>query len=73
MQLSMEKIKILQARRQMTQKEVSEVSGISRTTLHRAMCGYECNPVIAGKIAQALEVDITEILEEISAKKEQSR
>ena len=63
MRLSKDKIKILQARRQMRQGEVADAAGISRATLSYVMNGKECHPVMAGKIAKALEVDVTEILE----------
>ena len=43
-------------------KRLAELSGISRATLSYINCGKTCGPDIAGKLAAALGVDVTEIL-----------
>ena len=52
------------ARRDMTQKRLSELSGVSRTTLNCIKNGKSCSDKVGHKIAQALGVDVTEILKE---------
>ena len=52
------------AKRDMTQKRLSEVSGVSRATINYVKGGKSCTDKVGCKIAMALDVDVTEILED---------
>lgn len=43
--------------------ELAERSGVSRATLSYIKNGKTCKPDVAGKIAEALEVDVGEIFD----------
>ncbi len=62
MKLDRQKYMIARARACMGQKDL-EAAGISKGTLCRAMSGKGLKPETAGKIAKALGVDVTEIIE----------
>lgn len=51
------------ARQDMTQKRLSELSGVSRATINYIRAGKSCTDAVGQKIVQALNVDITEILQ----------
>lgn len=51
-------------KRDMTQKRLSELSGVSRATLNYVKNGKRCSDEVGRKIAKALGVDVTEILED---------
>lgn len=51
------------ARQDMTQKRLSELSGISRMTVSGIQCGRSCSNKTAIKIADALKVPIETLLE----------
>ena len=62
MEIDVRKIKIIMARRKMSNKALAERMGISQQNIgvwFRKKTGL---PETAGKIAEALEVDVTEIL-----------
>lgn len=61
MRLNREKYMLARARACMGQKEL-EAAGIPKGTLCRALSG-NVKPETAGKIAKALGVDVTEIIE----------
>ncbi len=61
MKLNRKKYMIARARACMGQKDL-EAAGISKGTLCRAL-RHEIKPETAGKIAKALGVDVTEIIE----------
>ena len=50
-------------RRNMTQTRLAELSGISKATISYIKCGKSCSNEVGQKIAKALNVDVTEILE----------
>ncbi len=50
-------------RQDMTQKRLAELAGISRATVNYIKCGKNCSDEIGQRIAKALGVDVTEILE----------
>lgn len=52
------------AKRDMTQKRLAELAGISRATVNYIKSGKSCSDEIGNKIAKALDVDVTEILED---------
>lgn len=51
------------AKREMTQKEVAEICGVSRATINNVRNGLKCSDVLADKIAAALGCKVTDILE----------
>lgn len=51
------------ARRDMTQKRLAELSGVSRVTINNVKAGKSCTDEVGQKIAEALKVDVTEIIE----------
>lgn len=52
------------AKRDMTQKKLSELSGVSRATINYIKGGKSCTDEVGVKIAKALGVDVTEIIED---------
>lgn len=52
------------ARRDMTQKRLAELSGVSRATINYVRAGKSCTDEVGQKIAKALGVDVTDILED---------
>ena len=52
------------AKQDMTQKKLAELAGISRATVSYIRSGKSCADQIGYKIAKALGVDVTEIIEE---------
>ena len=62
MKANREKLILARARECMGQKDL-EVAGIPKVTLSRIMNGGEARPETIGKIARALGVDVTEIIE----------
>lgn len=51
------------ARRDMNQRQLSELSGVSRTTINYIKGGKCCSEETAQKIADALNIDLKKILE----------
>lgn len=51
-------------RRDMTQKRLAELSGVSRATINYIRAGKSCTDKVGQKIAKALGVDVTEIIED---------
>lgn len=62
MKLDRDKYLLARARACMGQKDL-EAAGITKGTLCRAIGGGDVRPETAGKIARALDVDVTEIIE----------
>lgn len=62
MKISKKKLELAKARACMGQKEL-EAAGIPKGTLCRVIRGGELRPETAGRIAKALGVDVTEIIE----------
>ena len=50
-------------RQDMTQKELAQKVGISRVTINSIKNGRSCSDAVAFKIAEALGVDISKLLE----------
>lgn len=63
MKLDRQKFSLARARACMGQKDFEE-AGIPKGTLCRAMSGRSLKPETLGRIAKALGVDVTEILED---------
>lgn len=51
------------ARRDMTQKKLSELSGVSRATINYVRGGKSCTDEVGRKIAKALGLEVAEIIE----------
>lgn len=51
-------------KRDMTQKRLAELSGVSRATINYIKGGKRCTDEIGQKIAEALGVTVEEILED---------
>lgn len=64
MALNVNKIKILLAERKLSCYAFSAKCGISRQGLSRIFRRGSCNYVTAGRIAEALEVSVSEIVTE---------
>jgi len=62
MNLDAMKLQILMGKQGMTSKELAERSSVSRQTISYIKSGKSCTPIVACKIAEALEDDVTEIL-----------
>ena len=60
--LSMEKIKIAAANKQLNFTELLKLAHMSTITARRIKEGKEVNTKTAGKLAAALGVDVTEIM-----------
>lgn len=50
-------------KRDMTQKQLAEMCGVSRATISGIACGRSCNDKTGYKIAQALGVELDNLLE----------
>ena len=50
-------------RRDMTQKQLAERSGVSRATINYIKCGKSCTDEVGQKIAEALGLNVTELIE----------
>ncbi|MDE5696300.1 MAG: helix-turn-helix domain-containing protein [Lachnospiraceae bacterium] len=51
-------------KRDMTQKRLAELSGVSRATINYIKGGKRCTDEVGQKIAKALNVTVEEILED---------
>lgn len=63
MKLSREKVELKRAAKCMTVSAMAEAYGVSRARMNVILNQREVTPVCAGRIAKALGVDVTEILE----------
>ena len=64
MELSREKINICMARKQMTVQQLANAYGVSRNRINIILNSRTVSTVSAGRMAQALGVDVTEIIEQ---------
>lgn len=64
--MRIDRVKIITelAKREMTQKRLAELSGVSRATINYVRAGKSCTDEVGQKIAKALGVDVTEIIED---------
>lgn len=58
------KLIVLMTQKNMNVLELAELSGVSRATVTAVKSGKSCAITTAARIAKALGVDVTEILEE---------
>lgn len=52
------------ARQDMTQKRLSELSGVSRATINYIRGGKSCTDEVGKKLAKALNVNVEDLLED---------
>ncbi len=64
MELSRIKINIVMARKKMTVSELAKSYGVSRTRINVILNQREVTALCAGRMAAALGVDVTEIIED---------
>ncbi len=63
MRISRDKINICMARKKMTVQALANAYGVSRTRINVLLNQREVSTVSAGRMASALGVDVTEIIE----------
>ncbi len=65
--MRIDRIKLIteMARRDLHGEDLARIAGISRVTLTSVRCGKSCSSETANKIARALGVDVTEIMEDV--------
>lgn len=63
MKLSREKLDVVMARKKMTVTNLAETYGVSRARMNVILNSRNISTVCAGRMAAALNVDVTEILE----------
>ena len=64
MKLSREKIDLHRARKCYSLADLANAYGVSRARINTILNQREVTPIVAGRMAKALEVDLTEILED---------
>ncbi len=64
MKISREKINIEMARKKMSVKALADAYGVSRARINVVLNQREVSVVSAGRLAEALGCDVTEILED---------
>lgn len=64
MKINTKKMMLAMAELQMSVNEIAEKSGVSRGTVSAIRAGKTCRPDIAGKIAQALDKPLIELIED---------
>ena len=62
MKLDRDKVDIAMARKKMTIIQLADVYGVSRARMNVILNSQVVTPACAGRVAEALEVDVTEIL-----------
>lgn len=63
MKVDRKKLELAMARACMNTRDLQIASELPRPTLNGVLAGRDVRPATAGRIAKALEVDVTEILE----------
>ena len=63
MKIHREKLKIAMARACMSTEELQKAAEMPRPTINNAITGRSVSPKTAGRIARALNVDMSELLE----------
>ena len=64
MKLSRDKINVAMARKALTVTNLAEKYGVSRARMNVILNSREVTAIFAGRMANSLEVDVTEILED---------
>lgn len=63
MTIDRKKVDLFLAKKKLTVTELCEIAGYSRNRFYTVMNSKKISPKTAGKIAEALDVDVTEIIE----------
>ncbi len=63
MKLNRDKINIAMARKKMTVVQLAEAYGVSRSRMNTILNSQVVTPACAGRVSDALGVDVTEIIE----------
>lgn len=63
MRINKEKVYLIMAKKDLYQKDLAENAKMSRGNLSTIINGKNCQPRTVYKIAKALNVDVTEIIE----------
>ena len=63
MVLSKNKIEIILARKKMSRTQMAKTAGVSRNRIYVILNSRNVTPAVVGRIAEALGVDVTEILD----------
>lgn len=63
MKFNVTKLLVAIGEQQMSIQDVAEKSGISRATISAIKAGKTCRPDVAGRIAQALNKPLAELIE----------
>jgi len=64
MKINVTKLLVAIGEQQMSIGELAEKSGVSRNTISAIKAGKTCRPDIAGKIAQALNIPLADLIED---------
>lgn len=64
MKANRKKLELAMAKACMNTEDIQTVSQMPRPTINNAICGKSVRPATIGKIAKALNIDVTEILED---------
>lgn len=62
MKLDREKVNIAMARKKMTNVQLADVYGVSRARMNVILNSQVVTPACAGRVAEALGVDVTEVI-----------
>ena len=62
--LNVRRLTKIMAERKITQKELSDLSGVSRQTICLSFARKSCAWVTAGKLAEGLSVDVSDVIME---------
>ena len=62
MKLDRSKVDIAMARKKMTTTQLAKAYGVSRARMSIILNSTDITPACAGKVAEALSVDVTEII-----------
>lgn len=63
MKLNRDKVNIAMARKKMTVVDLAKAYGVSRARMNVILNSQVLTPVCAGRVAEALGVDVTEIID----------
>lgn len=61
--LNQSKVAVAMARKGMDKTQLAKAAGVSRNRMYVILNSRTITPMVAGKLASALDVDVTDILE----------
>lgn len=64
MRLNRDKVDIAMARNKMNATDLAKAYGVSRARMHVILNSQSLTPICAGRVAEALSVDVTEIIDQ---------